>query len=64
LDEAAIQSLKVLDKIELELLRKVERAGANFHASLNGNREVAAREFEEALRLFSDLIIRHQLPKS
>ena len=62
--EAAIQPLKVRDKIELDLLREVELAGAKFHASLNGNRDVAAREFEEALRVFSDLIFRHQLRKT
>jgi hypothetical protein len=61
--ELASQHRRRLEKIELDLLREVERAGAEFHGSLNGNREAAARGFEKALRVFSDLIVRHQLPK-
>ena len=59
--ELANQPLKAL---ELRLLHDVERTGAIFHGSLNGNRVAAAREFETALRAFNNLIIRHQLPKS
>jgi hypothetical protein len=51
-----------LDKIELDLLREVERASTEFHSSLNGNREAAAHGFEKALRVFNDFIINHQLP--
>jgi hypothetical protein len=40
------------------------RFGAEFRASLNGSREGAAREFEKALRAFTDFIIKHKLPKS
>ena len=54
---------KAAQKIELDLLREVERAGAEFHACLNGNREAAACGFEKALQVFSDFIVWHQLPK-
>jgi hypothetical protein len=62
--ESANQHLARLKKIELDLRRRVEQVGAEFRASLNGNREGAAREFEKALRIFTDFIIKHQLPKS
>jgi hypothetical protein len=61
--ESASQHLSRLEKIEADLLREVERAGAEFHGSLNGNREAAACGFEKALQVFSDFIARHQLPK-
>jgi hypothetical protein len=56
------QHLTELDKIELDLLREVERASAEFHSSLNGSREAAAHGFEKALRIFNDFIVNHQLP--
>jgi hypothetical protein len=56
------QHLRDLDKIELDLLREVERASAEFHSSLNGNREAAAHGFEKALQIFNDFIVNHQLP--
>jgi hypothetical protein len=62
--EPANQRLRRLDQIELDLLREVERARAKFRGSLNGSREGAAREFEKALEIFTDFIIRHQLPES
>ena len=61
--ESASQHLRRLEKIELDLLCEVERAGAEFHGCLNGNREGAACGFEKALQVFSDFIVRHQLPK-
>ena len=54
--------LRELDKIELDLLREVERASAEFHSSLNGSREAAANTLEKALRSFNDFILNHQLP--
>ena len=54
--------LKNLDKIELDLLREVERASAEFHSSLNGDRAAASNGFEKALRTFNDFIINHKLP--
>jgi hypothetical protein len=62
--ESANQHLARLRKIEGDLRRRVEQVGAEFRASLNGNREGAAREFEKALRIFTDFIIKHKLPKS
>jgi hypothetical protein len=65
MDESATQErLKALDVIQESLLRAVHVAGAEFHASVNGQREAAAARFSEALQTFSDLIIRHQSPKS
>jgi hypothetical protein len=64
MDESANHRLERLKKIELELRRRVEQVGAEFRASLNGNREGAAREFEKALKIFTDFIIKHRPPKS
>ena len=58
-----LHHLSELDKIELDLLREVERASAEFHSSLNGSREAAANGFEKALRIFNDFILNHQLPQ-
>jgi hypothetical protein len=63
-ESATQRYLKALNQIELDLLLQVEQARAKFHGSLNGNREAAAREYEAALRIFSDLIIRHELPRA
>jgi hypothetical protein len=52
------------DQVELDLWHEVKRTGAIFRASLNGNRPAAAREFQEALRVFNYFIVEHQLPKS
>jgi hypothetical protein len=64
MDESANQRLARLKKIELDLRHRVEQVGAEFRASLNGSREGAAREFEKALKIFTDFIIKHKLPKS
>jgi hypothetical protein len=49
---------------EQTLLHNVQRTQAIFRGSLNGARASAKLEFEEALRVFSNLVIRYQLPKA
>jgi len=63
MSESTIQRLRLLDIVELELLHEVERTGAEYRASFNGNREAAARGFERALRTFNNLILRNEMPE-
>jgi hypothetical protein len=63
-ESATQQHLTALDRIEVDLRHEVERASAEFHSSLNGNREAAAGQFEKALKIFNDFLLNHQVPKS
>jgi len=54
--------LKALQEIESDLLHAVEIDGAEFHASVNGNRDGAAARFATALQQFNRLLLDGRLP--
>jgi hypothetical protein len=62
--ESTTLSRKRRDELELDLLREVQRAGAEFNGSLNGNREAARRGFEKALRIFTNFILKRSTAQS
>jgi hypothetical protein len=61
-ESATEKRLKALHEIERDLLRAVEIAGAEFHASVNGDRKDAAATFAAALHQFNRFILDRQTP--
>jgi hypothetical protein len=51
-------------EIQQALWLQVKRLGNRFRGSTKSRRKAAARDFQEALRIFNYFIVEHRLPKN